>query len=336
MRITLVCALVLAVGCGGSGSGATLSASAQLAGTVYEVDGQSSDLAGVQVTLKETGERSWTDAGGSFAFDGLAPGVYTLGFEGDGTLVAGGDEFADGAGAPRVDVPAGAVVQIRVALQSGEVSHFSSECSKGQSATAKLESTEDAASEGYEVCGVIKIAQSDEGTLFKVCVKGLTEGDEIEVYVDDTSIGTATADEDGRACVALEDELPLDATDLSELAGLGVSVYLTSADPQLELVAGEVPDISSSDDGDGDDDGYDGDKDGHHGDEDCDEDEDGDGGDATTDGDGTSAESKNGDGDWHEGTDEDKDQGDCDEDADGDGTDGDGGTDGGDSGTEAT
>jgi len=325
MRITLACALVLAVGCGGSGSGsgAALSSSAQLAGTVYEVDGQSLDLAGVQVTLKETGERSWTDAAGSFSFGGLAPGVYTLGFEGDGTLVPGGDEFSDGAGAPRVDVPAGAVVQIRVALQSGEVSHFSSECDKGQSATAKLEITEDADAEGLSVCGVIKIAQNDESTLFKVCVYGLNADDEIEVYVDDTSIGTATADEDGRACVVLEDELPLDATDLSELAGLSVSVHLTNTDPELEILTGEVPDISSSDDGDG----YDGDKHGHDHDGDGDCDKDGDDGDA-------SAESTHDDGHWHDGTDEGKDKGDCDEDADGDGTDG--GTDGGDSGTEGT
>ncbi|MFI5403376.1 MAG: hypothetical protein ACHQ1G_10595, partial [Planctomycetota bacterium] len=78
MRFVLLCALALAVGCGGSGG--TSMATAQLSGTVYEIDGQSADLAGVPVVLTETGEWAFTDAAGSFAFDGLDGGTYTLDF----------------------------------------------------------------------------------------------------------------------------------------------------------------------------------------------------------------------------------------------------------------
>ena len=53
---------------------------AALQGTVYEVGGQSLDLAGVEVTLVETGELALTDAQGGFDFERLAPGTYTLEF----------------------------------------------------------------------------------------------------------------------------------------------------------------------------------------------------------------------------------------------------------------
>src|SRR5262245_16834509 len=126
MRAILVCALALAVaGCGGGGSGSI--ASAQLAGTVYEVDGQSSNLAGVPVVLKETGEWTFTDASGSFEFDGLDGGTYTLDFMGDSEGAPGdGDEFADDDGDPKVDVPDGGRVECDVALEDGKVKDFSS------------------------------------------------------------------------------------------------------------------------------------------------------------------------------------------------------------------
>lgn len=245
MRIITVCALALAVGCGGGG-GTTTAATAQLAGTVYEVDGQRFDLAGVQVTLKETGEWAWTDAGGSFEFRGLEAGTYTLDFGGDTEGAPGGDEFSDPTGDPRVDVPEGGLVEIRVAIEDGEVKDYSSDCDNDRSAIVKLALTEDAEAQEISVCGVLKIAERDDGTLFKVCVEGLDGGAVIEVFVDETSVGTATADGDGRACLVLENDLPLGAADLSELAGLSVEVYL-SGDPALQLLTGEVPELAEKD-----------------------------------------------------------------------------------------
>jgi hypothetical protein len=330
MRIMLLCVLALAVGCGGGG---TTMATAELAGTVYEVDGQSLDLAGVQVTLKETGEWAWTDAVGSFEFGGLEPGVYTLDFMGDGEGAPGGDEFSDGAGDPKVDVPAGDRVEIRVALENGEVKDFSSDCDKEQSASGKLNLTDAAELEGYRVGGAIKIADRDDGTLFKVCVEGLEGGAVIEILVSETSIGTATADGDGRACLVLENDLPLGAADLGELAGLRVDVYLSGTD--LRLLVGEVPEMIEEQDGDDGDkpdedgdkpDGSDGD-DGDAGEDDGDKPND-DGTDGKDEGDGE-------DGDKPDGSDGDK-PGDGDKpDGDGTGDDGEGDNNEGDGGDES-
>jgi hypothetical protein len=297
MRIITLCALALAVGCGGGG-GTTTMATAQLAGTVYEVDGQSFDLAGVQVTLKETGEWAWTDTRGSFEFSGLEPGTYTLGFGGDIEGAPGGDQLSDGSGDPTVDVPEGGRVEVRVALEDGEVKDYSSDCDEDRSAIKKLELTEDAVAAEVSACGVLKIAERDDGTLFKVCVEGIDGGAVIEVFVDGTSIGTATADGDGRACLVLENDLPLDATDLSELAGLSVGVTLSETG--LALLTGEVPDLiekdyggEDGDEGEGDGEKPDGeegteDKDEGNGEEECEEkgEGEGDGPDGTSEGDG--------------------------------------------------
>jgi hypothetical protein len=214
-------------------------ATAQLAGTVYEVDGQSADLAGVPVVLKETGEWAFTDAAGSFEFDGLEGGTYTLDFMGDGEGAAGeGDEFADGSGDPKVDVPDGGHVDCDVALEDGKVKDFSTDHEEGQYAMARLHMTDAAWLEGFRLEGEIKIAVRGDGTLFKVCVEGLEAGAVIDIYVAEELLGTAEAAE-GRACLVLENELSADA--LRELAGLRVDVHLSKA--ELRLMVGEVPDL---------------------------------------------------------------------------------------------
>ena len=288
MRVFLGCALALAVGCGGGGG--TTMAAAQLSGTVYEIDGQSTDLAGVQVTLMETGDRLWTDGSGAFVFRGLEPGTYTLDFdtsfamlqegdhedgaeddhdgvegdhedgiddhedgvedhEGDGHEDEpgheDGDEFEDEDGHPKVDVPEGGDVECHVALENGEVKDFSTGHEEEQYAMAKLHLTDAAEIAGYRVEGGIKIAARGDGTLFKVCVEGLMGGDVIEILVHETSIGTATADGEGRACLVLENDLPLGAPNLGELAGLRVDVYLAETD--LRLLVGEVPELMEED-----------------------------------------------------------------------------------------
>jgi hypothetical protein len=253
MRAILVCVLALAVGCGGGGGGTM--ATAQLSGTVYEIDGQSNDLAGVPVVLKETGEWAWTGADGSFGFDGLEGGTYTLDFMGDGEGALGdGDEFEDGDGDPKVDVPDGGHVECDVALEDGKVKDFATDDEEGHFAMARLFLTDAAEIAGYHVAGGIKIAAVGDSTLFKVCVEGLLGGDVIEIFVHEESIGTATADGDGRACLVLENELPLGAPHLGELAGLRVDVYLSGTD--LRLLVGEVPALKDEQDGDdGEDDG---------------------------------------------------------------------------------
>ncbi len=343
MRFMLVCALAFAAGC--SGGGGTTMATAQLSGTVYEIDGQSAVLGGVQVTLMETGEQAWTDANGGFAFTGLAPGVYRLDFnapsfaalalseeEGedgidgedgdheDGDVVDGDhedgiddheDEFEDEDGHPKVDVPEGGHVECHVALENGEVKDFSSDHEDGQHAMAKLHLTDAAEIAGYHVEGGVKIAAfADGGTLFKVCVEGLMGGDVIEIFVSETSIGTATADGEGRACLVLENSLPLGAPNLGELAGLRVDVYLSGTD--LRLLVGEVPELIDEEDGengdgdepgedDGDkpdegDDAEDGEDDGDEpGDDDGDEEDDGDKPDDGTDGEGEGDDGEEGD-----------------------------------------
>jgi len=268
MRAILVCALALAVGCGGGGSGTM--ATAQLSGTVYEIDGQSVNLAGVPVVLKETGEWAWTDAAGSFEFDGLEGGTYTLDFMGDGEGAAGeGDEFEDGDGDPKVDVPDGGHVDCDVALEDGKVKDFTTDHEDGQFAMARLFLTDAAEIAGYHVAGGIKIAAIGDGTLFKVCVEGLEGGDVIEIFVHEESIGTATADGEGRACLVLENDLPLGAPHLGELAGLRVDVFLAGTD--LRLLVGEVPALKDEPDGDN------GEHDGEKPDEPGDEPDEGDG-----------------------------------------------------------
>jgi len=274
MRVMFLCVLALAVGCG---SGGTTMAAGQLAGTVYQVDGQSTNLAGIEVKLLETGQSAWTDASGAFAFPDLRAGRYTLGFHtsllaaalqeggaasGDGVndgaegdsgggmgADANDDEFEDADGNPKVDVPADGSVDVDVALEGGKVKDFASDEGEGQHAMAKLHLTDAAEMAGYHVGGGIKIAASQDRTIFKVCVEGLTEGDVIDVLLGEaaTSIGTATADGDGRACLVLENSIPLDAANLGELAGMLVQVYLSGSD--LKLLVGEVPSLHEEHDG---------------------------------------------------------------------------------------
>ena len=245
MRAIVVCALALAVGCGGGGG--TSMATAQLAGTVYEVDGQSAALGGIPVVLKETGEWTWTDASGSFEFDGLDGGTYTLDFMGDSEGASGdGDEFADDDGDPKVDVPDGGRVECDVALEDGKVKDFSSDHEEGLYAMARLHMTDAGWLEGFRLEGAIKIAASGDGTLFKLCVEGFEGEALIDIYVGEHLLGSATAAE-GRACLVLENEFSVDA--LRELAGHRVDIYLHGTD--LRLMVGEFPSLKEHEEEDG-------------------------------------------------------------------------------------
>lgn len=290
MRFAIACAFgaMLVAGCSG-GADVQLS-SAQLSGTVYEIDGQGIDLADVEVTLVETGERAWTDDGGAFAFDGLAPGVYTLDFQrppsfaamlaeeepageaGQEETVGDGDEFEDGEGNPRVEVPAdGGDIEIRVALDGDRVKDASVGSCVDRQAMARLHMTDQAELEGYHLGGVVKLIDDDGRERFKVCVEGLAPGDVIDLYLGaepPQSIGSATAvageGDQAVACYSRDtgegEDLPLGAPNLDELSGMRIEVRVGD----LVLMVGEVPhlpDLTEPDHGDdeGEASGHDGD-----------------------------------------------------------------------------
>lgn len=244
MRIAAFASAVFALGlagCGGATGPSVQGAAVQ--GVVYELDGQSLDLSGVDVTLMETGESATTDGLGGFRFDGLAPGTYTLGFEegmrdgGDGDR--DGDDVQDGEGRPRVEVPAdGSDVEVRVRIEDGKVTEFSVGCRESRHAVARL-----FLAEGVErdLEGKIEVGVSEHGQRFAVCVWGLDAGTVIEVFVGGESAGVATATGEGGACLVREDVLPLGVEHVGELAGLRVDVVLAST--QEALLVGEVPDL---------------------------------------------------------------------------------------------
>ncbi len=73
--------IALAAACGGSVPNAEPALqTAALEGYVYEVDGQTVDLAGIDVRVRETGQLTTTDAEGRFAFDSVPADGVTLEF----------------------------------------------------------------------------------------------------------------------------------------------------------------------------------------------------------------------------------------------------------------
>ncbi len=73
--------LPLLTACGGSGGAYDPASSAQLQGAVTELDGQTLNRDGVDITVVETGDHIMTRADGSFSFPNLEPGWYTLQFD---------------------------------------------------------------------------------------------------------------------------------------------------------------------------------------------------------------------------------------------------------------
>ena len=242
MRLTIlsaVAALLLPACLGGGSSGATAVQTAAMEGTVYEVDGQTVNRAGVTVRVLETGATATTGVDGAFTFNGLEPGSYTLDFdstvnanlraiahqEGDGEGQGGetdGEKETDGEreeprdgdrdeegedheGRPRIDVTreCGRIV-IRVALDNGRVKEFVVERHDVRHAKARLHMTE---TSSVDVEGAVRIRSGEAGEAIKICVGGLDAGTVIEVFLDDregggpVSMGTVAANAEGVACV---------------------------------------------------------------------------------------------------------------------------------------
>jgi len=242
-------ALFLAA-CGGSSG--TAMQSAALMGNVYEVDGQSLDLDGVEVTLVETGETAWTDGAGDFGFHDLPAGTYTLSFDSSANVAAQLDGGAAGDDdRPAVDVPDGGRVEVRVALEGDHVKDFSAGSHEARDASARLHLTDAAELAGIRVEGSIKLRSGADGERFAVCVFGLEAGDVIEVWVAQegqlVSIGEAEAVrfEDGehegtKACLVRESgNLPLGVESLDAVAGR----LLTVTFGDVTVLKGEIPDL---------------------------------------------------------------------------------------------
>jgi hypothetical protein len=251
MRYALLSIVFLAA-CGG-GTAPTLE-SAALRGLVYEVDGQSDTLSGVEVALLETGDVVMTDDGGNFTFTDLEAGTYTLVFDTSLFLLAehdgeherdGRDEAEDEAGHPRVEViEGGGDVEVEIALANGEVKDFSIAHKNHRHAKAYMEGFEDS-----PVVGKIKLDENDKGQRFRVIVEHLEAGSVIEVFIRQNeqmvSVGTAVADTYGEAVyrrdTAEGDSLPLGVDHLDALAGRRIEVRL--ADSEELLLVSEVPEL---------------------------------------------------------------------------------------------
>ncbi|MCZ6573523.1 MAG: hypothetical protein O7C98_10210 [Planctomycetota bacterium] len=224
-------------------------------GVVYEVDGQSADLGGIEVTVLETGERVVTETDGSFEFRELEPGFYTLDFGGDDYEAAQPgeaiteDELEDGAGHPIVELTEdGGDVEIHVALENGEVKEFTIGDYEGRHAVAHLHAQDELS----ELEGKIRLS-AEEGEHIKLSIAGLDAGESVDLLIfdaDDAGAGsspvaTLTADAEGEICYSVDtaegDLLPLNAEDLEDLAGLRIEIRATD-DGEL-LLSGEIPDL---------------------------------------------------------------------------------------------
>lgn len=272
MRMLLLFGGLLAA-CGGGGSGGGTTAAA-LVGTVYAVDGQTADRSGVRIALPATGDIMMTDRDGDFAFADLRPGPVTVVFE----------SVQSGSDTEEVDLAAGRVVRLLVAIEDGEVVHMCVSDGDDDSASAPLVAAPDSPLTGLE--GEVEVESDDDEEEIEVEVLGLEPGTEVEMFLDNpgdavgfVSIGTATADDDGKAKLELEtedgDPLPFGVASVADLAGFAVEVRLATGEV---LLTGDMPDVEvpgmDDDDDEEDDDGDEDEEDDDEDDEDDEEEED--------------------------------------------------------------
>jgi len=250
------------VACGSGGGAAPNLQSASLAGTVIELEGQTVDRSGVEVTLLETGETAVTGADGRFSFAEIPAGTATLAFAGGeiALMTEGGDDSAepdeveeadeDDDGNPRIrTVREGDDIDVRVTIRDGEVVEFHVSGSGERKAIDRLDRPAD--SPNPDVTGKVKVESESAGDEeFEVEVEHLDPGTVVEVFLADpktpemfTSIGTAPADALGEAELEREtedgDALPLGVSSMDELRDFLVEVRL--AETGELLLTGTVP-----------------------------------------------------------------------------------------------
>jgi hypothetical protein len=257
------------VACGGGGGGSAALEAAALQGVVFEVDGQTADRSGVEVRVLETGQLATTGADGRFYFSRVPTGTVTLGFgpslaalaqtgpggghgsddpPGDDRGGASGSDDEDDQGNPQVGgVAGGDTVEVRAAVEGGQVTELSVVSSDRVRAEARL--VRDAAAGDPDVQGKVKVESRLDRERFAIEAERLDAGTVVEFFLDDPadaagfiSIGAAAAIAGGEAQIERStndgDPLPLDALGAKDLAGFLVEVRLTSGDL---LLTGEVP-----------------------------------------------------------------------------------------------
>jgi len=248
--------------CGGAGDPIGAVSSAQLQGSIVELDGQTLQRDGVDIRIVETGDHIMTSGDGSFAFPDLEPGWYTLAFGGTavsalaleeapageaGTGEKESEEDEDELGRPRCEIDGeGPVVIVKVVLESGEVVRWSKSRPGRRFVRARLERCTDA-----DVRGQVRVAWREGGEVqamgFRVC--GLAAGAGAILYLRDGKqenaewqlVDDASADAEGCATFSyhnLEGGLPLDKESVDALAGYAIEIRDTEGNC---LVKGEIP-----------------------------------------------------------------------------------------------
>ncbi|MHC4849367.1 MAG: peptidase associated/transthyretin-like domain-containing protein, partial [Planctomycetota bacterium] len=255
-HIPLLLALCFAaVGCGGGSDGGTLQAAA-LRGMVVEVDGQTADRDGVQITVVETGDRAVTDQEGRFQLAGLPAGRVTLAFSGrtpvalaqqsgddsedENEFEDDNDSDEDDEGRPVIVLVNGETVEIRCSLEDGKVVEFSRRDDDEIEVTERLAPAATNPFANSE--GKVEVELEDSGrSKIEFEVDHIPAGTVVEFFLDGSSIGTAPANSVGEAELEFEDSLPAGATNLAELEGAEVEYRLAS--DGTVLFTGTVPGI---------------------------------------------------------------------------------------------
>jgi len=238
-RILFLVSIALAAACGGSAPSADPGLqTAALQGYVYEVDGQTVDRAGIDVSVLETGAVATTDAEGRFAFAAVPADGVTLEFgstlfslaqqageldrdrdqdqagDQEGELERARHRHADDEGEDEDGHPhlhglvAGDGVQVRCAIDDqGEVREFFMAGADRLRAMTCLTRASD--SPDADVKGKVKIETRADRERFEIEVEHLAPGTAINVYLaappaagDDpvfSFLGEATANAGGEA-----------------------------------------------------------------------------------------------------------------------------------------
>ena len=274
----LIPALCL-VGCGGGGAedvpGDSVGTFASLHGVILDVDGETSQAAGVDLVVVETGEHATSSEDGGFVFENLPEGDFTLALANGGDVQAltlasdeeeGDDEVGDDNerrdGSVRIRrvrrgdsiyiqirIEGGRIIEIRITRPGGDDDDGAGE-RELEIAMHKTEANDDPDMEGE-----VELSLEGNGDQeFEVEVEDATTGDLLEAVVIDPddneySLGFRAVELDGDAEWKLDtgdgDELPFGVLRLTSLEFHRVVVR--DADG-VDLLRARIPEFSPRDD----------------------------------------------------------------------------------------
>lgn len=155
----------------------------------------------------------------------------------------GSDDLTeDDNGNPQVGgVPNGDTVEVRVAVDNGQVVEMSVSGSDRVRAESRLQRA--AGSPDTDVQGKVRVESRADREKFTIEAEHLDAGTVVEFFLDGASIGSATADATGEAKLELATNdgavLPLGKATAADLSGLPVEVRLAGGG--ATLLTGEVP-----------------------------------------------------------------------------------------------